>query len=220
MRVNRGVTLVLSVGLLASCNGGRESTRVPPGTALQAPAGRDWRVLGKVPPEYEWILMSAFLWNRSPEPIRLSEVTLAGSYIRSVEVVRTQIAVIPGTHHRRAPHENSPDVVPGGLYETYPPAYEEEGARCHVQEVSPVRGYVLGPDEEARVLVWLRAASPGRFRIDGHLVRYEQSGQRFQQFIGVGVRGTVRRDGSRDVLEDPLEEACAGAEGVKNLNPA
>lgn len=209
--------MALAVGLVASCNPGNEPDAGRPGTALQSTAGRDWRVLGKVPPEYEWILMSAFLWNRSAEPIRLSRVTLAGSFVGSVEVVRTQVAVLPGTHHGRSPQRNSPDVVPGGLYETYPPAFKERG-RCDVQELRPVPGYVLDPDEEARILVWLRAVAPGRFRVDGHLVAYEQGGRELQQFLGVGVRGTVQPGVSRDVLPDPGEDACKDAAGVKQLN--
>jgi hypothetical protein len=219
MQLRRAIGLALLVSLLPSCNSGGGAGTIQRGTALQATVGRNRHVIGKTRPGFEWIQMSAFLWNRSAEPIELTRVTLMGTFADSVEVVRTEIARIPGTRLRSPPYDKMLGVVPGGLYRTYPPAWKERGERCHVQELHPVSGYVLGRDELARVLVWLRATSPGRFRVDGHLVAYEQGGQEFQQFLGIGIQGRVTVDAPKLAFdEDPLETACANVKGVTLLN--
>jgi hypothetical protein len=220
MRVRRTVAAVVCVGLLAvACGGDDRPAGISTGTALELPEGRNWRGIGALPPGYQVVLMAAFLWNASSAPIRLSEVSLTGTYSGSMTVVRTEVARLPGTHARHPPYDRTLGVVPGGVYLTYPPAMKEPGEPCHVQELHPVRGYELGPDQEARVLVWLRAASPGRFRIDGHLVVYEQGGRRYQQLLRTGLRGRVEEGAPRRALaEDPLEMDCAELPGVRALN--
>lgn len=219
MRLKRALAIAVSVGLLGTaCGGDLRPERLPPGTALRPPVSPARWAIGAVPPGYEWILMSAFLWNTSSDPIRLSRVSLTGTFSSSVTVVRTEIARLPGTHARHPPYERNLGVVPGGLYVTYPPALKQRGDPCHVQELRPVSGYVLRPDQEARVMVWLRAVAPGRFHVDGHLVVYEQGGREQQQLMRVGIKGRVE-EGGRGLDEDPLETACSRLPGVRALNP-
>ncbi|MGH2653328.1 MAG: hypothetical protein ACRDHV_03120 [Actinomycetota bacterium] len=220
MRVRPVLAIVVSAGLLAgACGGGGGTGGVPSGTALRPTAAQDRWVMGAMPPGYQWILMSAFLWNTSSEPIRLARVSLTGAFSSSVTVVRMEIARLPGTHARHPPYERNLGVVPGGLYVTYPPTVKERGEPCHVQELHPLSGYLLGRDQEARVLVWLRAVTPGPFRIDGHLVVYEQGGREYQQLLRVGAQGRIEEGASWSVLEeDPLETACSDRPGVRALN--
>ena len=164
-------------------------------------------------------MLSAFLWNTGSEPIRLSWVSMTGTYSGRLEVVRMEVAPLRGTHARPRPYQRSLGVVPGGVYTTYPPAFRERGDPCHVQELRPVSGYRLGQDRMARVLVWLRAVAPGPFHVEGHRVVYEQGGSQYQQVLFIGVRGRVEEGASRRALpDDPGEVACAREPGVKLLN--
>jgi hypothetical protein len=96
--------------------------------------------------------------------------------------------------------------VPDGVWASDPPVYLDEGT-CRVQRLEPSRGYILEPDDEARIFVVVRAVGPGAFRIGGHDVVYQVGDETFQQRIQVGMTGEVE-EGADPNRIPRYERAC------------
>jgi hypothetical protein len=175
---------VIFAALWAGCNYGAPPRSAgeldpKPGSALGS------RDLGEttvgvshgVPVGEEWLVFFSDLKNHSDHPLTLKSARLVpGVGLASVvRVKRIEIGVV---------------TIPGGLYSTYPPV-SDLGEGCVVLETHPVAGYVLGPGEEARFLVWLRAEDTGDFRADSHEAVYEQGGDTFVERLPQSIEGTV-----------------------------
>lgn len=192
MRAVASFTLGVSVILVGCSQSADRPATFESGDALQPNngamlGGREFR------PGEEWILMLTFLRNTSDGSITLREIepiTPAGH--ETVDVIRLEIAPLPGTTPDSTDDDVNRNWTGAGLFKTYPPADQyERGAPCQVQALEPVDGFVLSPDGEARVMVWLRAVAEGSFSIDGHRVVYEKAGSLYTQDLVSGQRGRV-----------------------------
>jgi hypothetical protein len=124
----------------------------------------------------------AFVQNISSRPIILLDVTLAGTgngtVIRPVEM---KIAV------------SNRNSVARTAYVEDPPVFYDGNGRCDVQELRPVRGYVLRPRSFVTIWTVLLGLRPGNYHITGNVVTYSQAGTRYQQTIRHGYHGRVTR---------------------------
>jgi hypothetical protein len=146
----------------------------------------------------EWLLFVAYLQNTSPKPLTLQSARLRseeglGSV---VEVVNMQVGTLQ---------------VPGGIYKTSPPAFDF-GQNCHVLKPHPVRGFVLAPGEEARLLVRMHALAPGHFKITAHDIIYLQGGSTYIESIPTGMEADVSSSGEH-IQVRPAERRCMPEEG-------
>ena len=156
----------------------------------------------------EWSFMSIMLHNQTQEPVVLRDVAAIGEGVGdTVEIVETLIAPLPGTRRSHPPFSKSPDLAVAGVWKTLPPVYFEKG-RCHVQKLVDVEGFVLDPDVEARVLFHIRAASPGKFDIDGADVTYSVNDDLVRQEIPTGLVGTISEDAGPMKVNPQVEAPC------------
>lgn len=154
------------------------------GEAFQEPY-ETWIGMPPVSPGDQWVLIIAYMKNVTPTTVRLESVRLEGSGLGGVvRVLKTEIGPLDDFEGY--------DFVSSGVYQTYPPAeHRHPGDRCNVQTLVPVDGYELAPGGGAQVAVLLEAVGTGRFRINQHVISYEQDGAEYVQSLPVGLRGRV-----------------------------
>lgn len=139
------------------------------------------------PPGQAWVLMVASIHNIAEVPLTIADVELEGTGIGStVSVERIMIAPLSDPRH----------MTPGGTWFSLPPTTVIRG-ECRTQRVVRMEGFELGPDEEARIVVVLRAARPGPFLITDHVVTYLIDGEPLRQDVPIGMRGNVREGARR-----------------------
>ena len=144
------------------------------------------------------------LTNTSDTPITIVGVRATGpSGVGTVvHVLGAEMAPLPLS-------DEGYDFMPGGVFKTYPPSAVLLGRpRCNVQTLAPVDGYVLDPGREARVLLRIRAGSPGRFYISTHVVTYRVGARTFEQSLLIGLKGRVVT-GARPLRLESFEKPCA-----------
>lgn len=171
----------------------------PEGSALVVPppglAG-----FGPIPPNQQIESLDVDLQNASSLPVRLVEVIVEGTGIGEVgrilnmEIAPTRVVDV-GT-----------DTIPDGEWVTYPPVAFFEN-RCNVQQLLPLRGYVLRPNSAVRVALRLQALEPGIFEFTSVDVRYEADGKSYRQIIANGLKFTVR-SGVPSRKVSPIERPC------------
>lgn len=202
-----GVLVVLGGMTLA---GGFTSS--PDGKALKRNVVGVWDWEQPLAPGEEWVLMSAFMYNIGDDPLTLEKIEPVGSEGLGavVEVTSIEVGPLPGLHGDSS-GEKADDATPGGLFKTYPPtvAFAQEKMVCETQEIVPVEGFLLEPEEEARVLMRFRALADGVFDLSGVQVFYELDGRVFNQTLSIGMKGIVSAKRGQPLPIPPDEKSCA-----------
>ncbi len=143
------------------------------------------------------------LRNTTNDPVTLQQASVVGPGVGSVvHVVSIEVTPFP--------------VVRGARSVTRPPVYDD-GGTCLVGHLSPVQGYVLQPGgPPATLFVVMRSAEPGRYRVEGQRVVYEQRRVTYEQVLHAGVNGHVV-SGAPPLKPYPEERACLHESGVELL---
>lgn len=141
-----------------------------------------------------------YLRNASKEPLTIDSVGFLGSGVgKVVRPVQEKIAPIgPG----------APRFVGGGFYATDPPV-RSTSRGCLVEVLKPLRSYRMAPGGQAVIWVVFKAVGVGGYDVSAHEVYYSQAGIRYRQATAQGYRGSVARDGARNV-PGPSEKPCLG----------
>jgi hypothetical protein len=196
-------SLVVVLTVLMACGSSQpDSGKAPATGAALEQASRVGVSTDPVPVGEEWVLQVAYLHNITSSRIHIRSISLSGSGLGSVvELVGMRLAPLPANGRGYA-------FTPAGVFKTYPPVWRfGEKEPCHVQRLVPVRGAVLGPDEEARVMDLVKAVAPGNFSITGHRVAYSVKGGSYVQVVPVGQDGVVAPSAGRLKLF-PNEQSC------------
>lgn len=153
------------------------------------------------------MLLWAFIHNVSDENIRLISANIQGPGVGEVITV-TRMAVAP-----LPPLVGPGKFTPGGIYTTDPPGLLAPGdRRCSMQTIVPVRGFVLPPDGEARLAVFIRATGLGDYDIETHVVEYAVGRSRYRQTLRYESHCSVSSQG-RPVSLEPAQRACVEEAG-------
>ena len=174
--------VVLTLALLAgACRSG------PGGGSALTPEIPGYVSFGPMPPGQQVEALDVELQSRSSQPVKLISVMATGPGVGTVgKIVREEIAPVPNT-------DTGTNWVPDGDWVTYPPA-GLLGHTCRVQQLFPLKGYVLRPrGARVRVAMTLQAVRPGRFGFTSVLVRYSVGGHLYDQRITLGTKFTVQR---------------------------
>ena len=171
--------LATSVTLAAAC--ASSATHTATGTAL---VRGTVTIFGLAPirPGTQLGLLYADVTNKSPSPLTISSITLAGPGVGTViKLVEVKIA----------PLETGRKGTPGGAYEVYPPtAYWPPTATCNQQVLVPLP-LRIPPQGEARVWFRIQGTRPGPYHVNGDVVRYRQDGTSYRQLIPTGYKGSI-----------------------------
>jgi hypothetical protein len=161
--------------------------------------------LGGYPPGTQFMMMMVPLHNTSGGSVVLRdvEVLTADGFGDSARVVKRALAA-PRRLQRGDP------VVALGIHFT-DPMVMLRGQTCAVQETVSLEGYEIAPTEEPVdapvVVLHIETVAPGRVRLEGVKVRYEQDGSLYEQEFFSELRLEVVRGTPRPRLS--LEEdAC------------
>jgi len=180
------------------------STSPQPGHALAANNGF-YFTLRSVPGD-EWALQVAYLENTSSMPLTLQAARAVGAGVGTV--VRTELVRVAPPPTSAADRNK---WVPSVVFKAFPPAVRTgNGARCHIQRITPVPGYVLQPGAHVHLVLLMRAVHPATFFLRDHIVTYRQSGGVFSQPLASGVKGTVVAGGKPFAPSGPFETYCFG----------
>lgn len=179
--------------------------RAVPGDALEPVNAMAFRMEDPFGPGQTFSIMHVPAVNRSESPVtlrRIEPLTATGA-ARVARVVSIDLA----------PREDGEtSYLPLAVYQTHPPRMETE-AGCLRERLVPVDGYLLppasGPLPAALLVLRVRALAPGRFRMRGQRVFYEQAGDLYYQDFPYEITVTVRAGAKRRPFEE--ERRCAGA---------
>ena len=131
-----------------------------------------------------------------------------GTVIRVEDI---EIAPLPVKHDDL---DDLPGVIPGGIYETYPPVWRDsKNDPCLRGAVRSIEGYELEPQFDAFLAVRIRAVTRGSFEIHRHVVTYRTDGNLVQQSLEVGIKGEVEKAAHPRI--DPAETSCLRETGAQ-----
>lgn len=200
--------LILCALVLAGCTGEGERP-LPQGRSLKPALPGAFRSFPH-PPGDGFVALVAIMRNVSSETIVLQAARLEGPAGIGTVVRAEGVEVAP-----LAATQDSLSVVPGGIYETYPPVFRDgdKNSPCHKQVLRPIDGYRLEPQEEALLAVRVRALAVGEFDVRRHVVTYQAAGSLVQQTIETGIKGEVAV--GADPKVDPAESSCVQEEDAQ-----
>ena len=181
----RIVAAIVVLLFLAGCpnDGDRNGSLIPEGDALDLEHGVGWG-FRKIPPGQQVIVAAFTLLNSSNESIELDRVRF-GATEGSAKIRLLKAEVLPRTG-------DATTQVPESSYVTYPPVSGGFGEACVVQDPEPLKGYVLEPETEVLLSLWIEVDGRGRelHRLDS--VVYQQDEELRSQPLPYEIRANVK----------------------------
>lgn len=199
------IPVILCLGAGCATVTGSAEPAIREGKALVPNDSRSYKELRTVPPGQELVLaLNVTLSNVSQSLIEIDRIEPIGGPDSSGPLQIVSVDLTAQGEQKVAP----------GTFLTYPPVETDpmDPSACRTQALEDVRGYQLDPsvsfDNEAAVVLRLRALKPGFAELLIARVFYKQDGQDFFQDLPYVIKVSIQEGARGYPRPFPFERPC------------